>query len=145
MERLFVGLTSADRWDAHLILVSVVSFDARLKICNTLMGRRRKLKTARQWVALYNKLSRKYPKRSELAHGTAVQINDKVRLVPYFTLGQTMKRYVGKDAKDVEPIRGLSPREIRERAKSFRTLAVALGTFSRDLLAEQEQLRESRA
>jgi len=146
LESLFVALTSADVWDAHLIMASIVSFDARLKICNTLMGRHRKnFKTVERWDALYNKLDRKYRKRSELAHGSVVQLNDKTVWIPYYSTGQSMREMVLKPPEEVGLPPHLSTKEIEERALGFRKLAGALSDFNLDLRAEQEQLRASRA
>lgn len=125
-------------------MVSVRSFDARLAICNNLMQRRRRLKVFQGWEALYNKLGRKYAKRSELAHGTVVQLNDETVLIPYYTMGQGLKRYVGKDAEDIEPLRGLSAKEIKERGDGFRALAGSVGQFALNLIAELQQLQASR-
>lgn len=144
LEDLFVVMTTADAWDAHLIMVSVVSFDARLKICNTLMGRYHRLDIFKRWGALYNKLDRKYRKRSELAHASVVQLNDKIRLVPFYSLGQSFRAYVGKDPDDVKHPKGLTPKEILERAKSFRALADSLGKFTTGLREERARRLASR-
>jgi hypothetical protein len=146
LESLFSTLTSADSWDAHLIMVSIVSFDARLKICNTLMGRHRKNKVAKRWPTLFNKLSRKYPKRSELAHGSVVNYNHRIVWIPYFSEGLMLRRYVVvEDPDNAEPVHVLSAEEIVERAASFRKLASSVSEFSREFREEREKLQASRA
>lgn len=131
---LFTIITEIpDRRISQVAFAAIVSFDARVQMCNSIMP----LVTMndvhrRYWTWLYNRLTKKVKKRNELAHFTIVIWENEtgaqsVRLVPYYSEGSQI----------FQQNNGLSIDQIEERDQSFTTLQSHLAW----LRAEMEVLK----
>ena len=111
---------------AQIILASIVSFEVRLALCHAAMSLTKT--TARQkeiWNWLYNRLTKGYKKRHEVAHFRLVYYHSLKRweLTPFYSFG---RHYEVTE-------HGLTVRQIEERAAIFNHLGADLFWFAHDL------------
>ena len=109
-----------DQRKAHAVFAAVLSFDARLAICDRLMDLEEADELEKEmWTKLSARISKYYRKRHELAHFTLNHGAQSPAIQPFYT--------VEKWAFD--KVRYLSEEEIRERSRKFIELAQALPWF----------------
>jgi hypothetical protein len=133
---------------------AVVSFEARLKWCNAVVGFSLRLDThadlATRWNALNNKLITKARKRAEIAHGSVVTIREawqteaQTHFVPYYHrkrvehMMRPLAEHLSKPAF-FESTATLSVDELKERAESFSRARRDVVDFHRDWLQRDKE------
>lgn len=114
------GIKQAE--SAHIILASIISFETRLSVCNAAMNLIKTNKRQRTiWSWLYNRMTKAYKKRHELAHFSVRRMaNGKgIKLIPFFSPGRFI---AGKGD-------GLNVDQIQERSINFYELGDDLRWF----------------
>jgi hypothetical protein len=147
LERLFVTLLKTNTKLGRIVMASIISFRARVLVCNNLVIALAPSETIRErWINIYNRLLRKYEKRSELAHFAVTSIsdadgeNERHRLIPYFTFGNL-------DILSARKQRwpdGLTVEQIQERTDGFVKLLFDLDSFNRDFVADRRKAARDR-
>lgn len=128
---LFAGLTQMpDLKRPHLIMASIISFETRLAVTDTLV--RHELLLEKQvlfWSKLSVKLSKSYKSRHQIAHFSLLSdyssdnIRQKTVVAPFFSLGSAL---LGKNTE-------LGVAEIKQKQQRFKELAEAVSWISRYL------------
>jgi hypothetical protein len=115
---VFCALAGLDKFRSEVIMASIVSFEARIQVCNNLVSLHPlEGGLAPIWPKLFKKLSKALAKRNQLAHSTPVFVNDGVALAPYLSAGNL---WLGR------PSANLTVEEIVQRGNSFIELMAAL-------------------
>lgn len=124
---------------------AVVSFEARLRWCNSVVELRTRFvgyeELAAEWKTLANQMTAKARKRAEVAHGSVKSIYDARRnlvdlFVPYFHKQMMEFRFLPYDRHIATPLekhlKSLSLSDLKAREDSFRRVAHRLQRFRRD-------------
>lgn len=153
LEPLFSVLSGADDLAGQITMASILSFKARIQVCNNLIpGLFPTPDLKARWTNLFNRMARKMDRRNELAHFSVVAMNlvdeGKIRasLVPYYSPGGASIQFQRNADNYFGPyLEGLTAKQIREREVVFRKLASDLAAFVRDAQAHKTQLRAALA
>lgn len=117
---LFANLSKAPR--AHIIFGAIISFEARLAVCDKLVAADIPDELDRElWVKLSGRLSKYYKKRHELAH-FSVSVDDKE--------GWVIKPFLTTDKIFTDRTTSLTLAQIKERSAKFLDLHSAVGWFA---------------
>lgn len=116
---------------------AIISFEARLKMCNAMVSARLRGKEyeqlASRWKALNNKLIKKAGKRAEIAHGSVVTFqvgndveNRKTRFIPAFHRKLDEFAIPQEDGKyqqwEADSFPNISVADMQSMANSFREI-----------------------
>jgi hypothetical protein len=122
LSTLFAALSDIpDQKKAHALFAAILSFEARLAVCDRLM----ELESLDElhglmWTKMSARLSKFYKKRHEVAHFTIGYVGDEEVINPFYT---QEKWIFGK-------VRHLTVAQIRERSEKFIQLHMAVGWFA---------------
>jgi hypothetical protein len=106
---------------AHALFAAILSFDARLAVCDRLMRFETLSELDREmWVKMSARISKYYKKRHELAHFTLDYTTNVARISPFYT----------QDKFISETERYLTEDEIRSRSNKFVEIHMAVGWFN---------------
>jgi hypothetical protein len=129
---------------------SVVSFEARLRWCNSVMAYRLRFKTYSElmtrWNALHNKLSKKNKKRAEIAHGSVIRAYEQGvegfsdYFIPYFHKRRTDYLLLAREefhkTHFATHAKHLTVEDMKHRCKGFDQLSEELRNFTMQLQAK---------
>ena len=121
---------------AHAIMATIVSFKARIQVCNAAFRFVDMSDIHRAfWNSLYNRLSKQYDRRNELAHFSIIQDGQKNGrllwwVVPYFSIGSL------PDCMD----KRLSAADIRLRIALFNKLANEIMWLDYEMIVRRGRL-----
>jgi flavin-binding protein dodecin len=168
IEPLFSTLADTDPIRGSVAMASIVSFKARMEMCNSLVAQSQASKELRaKWRALFNKLNRKYKARNEIAHFSIIDWRNAdtgvvtTCLIPYFTPGGLTRLHSQSFEKvihaqnEVEAARlfsglptfktlGMSSTQIIARSSEFDVLAAEVEAVVTDFVEHQKQAQASR-
>lgn len=122
LSTLFAALSDVpDQNKAHAIFAAILSFDARLAVCDRLMKLENLDELHKEmWTKMSARLSKFYKKRHEVAHFTVGYSGDEEVINPFFT----QEKWI------YENVRHLTVAQIRERSEKFVQLHLAVHWFS---------------
>lgn len=134
---LFAQVSGMQLGEAHVLMGSLIGFDARLQICHSLMIRRlhHDPEHLAIWECLHKKLAKNYKSRHDVAHFTFVGMARGTRLVPFWSIGSVL---LGR------PQDGLGVAEIADKESRFVELGQAVNWFEQSLTATGVQPPTSR-
>ena len=126
---------------------AVVSFEARLKWCDAVVGFSLRFdphaELAARWNSLNNKLIKKAKQRNEIAHGSVVTLreawetDDEIRFVPYYHrkrvehLIRPLSEHLSKPAF-FKNVATLSVEELKARSERFNRVRREIADFHKD-------------
>lgn len=133
LSNLFAQISnSQDQNRAHALFAAILSFDARLAVCDRLMGLETLSDLDREmWAKMSARLSKYYRKRHELAHFTIEPTEKAPRISPFYTYDKFIH----------ETERYLTEADIRVRSEKFVELHMALGWFATEAFVRRSKMK----
>lgn len=169
IEPLFACLSDADELKAKIAMASIVSFQARLDVCNSLVAQSHASRELRlKWHAITKRMSKKYKRRNEIAHFSVIDWRNAdtgaitTCLIPYWTSGSFIKKHAqqfekvmlsANKAEADQHLRelpsfskmGLSSLQILDRSVEFEGIADEVRAIVTEFEELQKQLQAERA